>query len=271
MQSMREEMLTVTSVRAGYGQHSVLHDVSFQVAQGEFVGLIGPNGSGKTTLLRVMTGVLPSTGGEVRLRGRPMREIGRRRLAQVMACLTQEVNTDLAFTVREIALMGRAPHLPRIGRESPRDVEIAERALALADVMHIANRRITEISGGERQRAFIAMCLAQEPQVLFLDEPTSHLDVGHQLSMLELIRGLNRRDGMTVVAVFHDLNLAAEYCDRVLLLENGRARAAGTPAEVLTEEMIASVYRARVLIQPNPVSGRPHMVLSAKLAEDRGA
>ena len=138
--------------------------------------------------------------------------------------------------------MGRSPHLPRFGRETERDLAIVERAMDLANVSHIADRPITEISGGERQRAFIAMCLAQEPQVLLLDEPTSHLDIGHQLSILNLIRNLNRQTRMTVVAVFHDLNLAAEYCDRLVLLDQGRIVAAGTPVDVLTTEMILNVY-----------------------------
>ena len=135
--------------------------------------------------------------------------------------------------------------------------------MALADVAHLADRPITEISGGERQRAFIAMCLAQEPKVFLLDEPTSHLDVGHQLAILDLIRSLNRDSGMTVVAVFHDLNLAAEYCDRLLVLENGRVEALGPPCDVLTAEMVRRVYNANVAAERNPVSGRPHIVISA--------
>ncbi len=138
--------------------------------------------------------------------------------------------------------------------------------MALADVADIADRFMTEISGGERQRAFIAMCLAQEPQILLLDEPTSHLDVGHQLSLLDLVRRLNRRNGMTVVAVFHDLNLAAEYCDRLLLLHQGRTEALGSPEEVLTAEIIQRVYQAKVLTEPNQVSGKPHIVISAGTA-----
>ena len=159
--------------------------------------------------------------------------------------------------------MGRSPHLPRFGRETERDLAIIERAMDLANVSHIADRPITEISGGERQRAFIAMCLAQEPQVLLLDEPTSHLDIGHQLSILNLIRNLNRQTRMTVVAVFHDLNLAAEYCDRLVLLDQGRVVAAGTPVDVLTTEMILNVYGVSVLVGRNPVSDGPHIVLAA--------
>ena len=256
-------MLSVKNVSAGYGRKLVVRDVTMRVAEGEFVGLIGPNGSGKTTLLRVISGVLAPSEGEVLLRDAPLRTIGKRRLAQMMACLPQELASDLAFTVREIVLMGRSPHLSRIGRETQKDSEAAEKAMALADIADIADRFMTEISGGERQRAFIAMCLAQEPQILLLDEPTSHLDVGHQLSLLDLVKRLNRRSGMTVVAVFHDLNLASEYCDRLLLLHQGRAEALGSPQEVLTAEIIRRVYQAKVLTEPNLVSGKPHIVISA--------
>ena len=178
------------------------------------------------------------------------------------AHLLQDHATGLAFSVREVVLMGRSPHLPRFSRETSRDLAIVQRAMDLADVSHIADRPLTELSGGERQRAFIAMCLAQEPQILLLDEPTSHLDIGHQLSVLNLIRNLNRQNHMTVVAVFHDLNLAAEYCDRLVLLDRGRVATAGTPVDVLTTEMIQKVYGVSVLVGRSPVSNGPHIVLA---------
>ena len=256
-------MLALENISAGYNGRLVLQNVAVSITAGEFVGLIGPNGSGKTTLLRVISGVLPARHGEVWLAGHKLREMGRRDVAKIVAHLLQDRVLGLAFSVREVVLMGRSPHLPRFGGETERDLAIAERAMELANVSHIADRPITEISGGERQRAFIAMCLAQEPQVLLLDEPTSHLDIGHQLSVLNLIRNLNRQTRMTVVAVFHDLNLAAEYCDRLVLLDQGTVVVAGTPAEVLTTEMIQNVYRAKVFIGRNPVSDGPHVVLAA--------
>ena len=256
-------MLSLTNVSAGYGRRHVLQDVTWSVAPGEFVGLIGPNGCGKTTLLRVLSGVLPMTAGEVRVRGTQLREIDRRQLARTMACLLQDLSLDLAFTVREVVLMGRSPHLPRFGSETPRDFQLAQQAMERADVSHLADRLVTELSGGERQRVLIAMCLAQEPQLLLLDEPTSHLDIGHQLSLLDLIAKLNRETGVTIVAVFHDLNLAAEYCRRLLVLERGRVAALGTPEEVLTADTIQRVYGVTVRVQRNPLSGRPHVVLAA--------
>jgi iron complex transport system ATP-binding protein len=262
-------MVFVENITAGYDQRPVLRDVSLRVAPGEFVGLIGPNGCGKTTLLRVLSGVIPTMAGRVLVADSDVRQINRRKLARIMACLLQDFSIDLSFTVRELVLMGRAPHLPRIGSETPRDFEVAERAMALCDVSHLADRPITEISGGERQRVLIALCLAQEPRVLLLDEPTSHLDIGHQLSVLDLIARLNRQTGVTVIAVLHDLSLAAEYCQRVLVLNAGRTAALGTPAEVLTAEMISTVYGANVLIERNPLSGKPHIVYAAGAASNQ--
>ena len=234
------------------------------VPEGEFVGLIGPNGSGKTTLLRVISGVLPPAEGEVLLRDAPLRSDRQAPagaddgLPAAGAGLGPGVHGagDRADGPRRRTSRGSAARRAR-------DSEAAEKAMALADVADIADRFMTEISGGERQRAFIAMCLAQEPQILLLDEPTSHLDVGHQLSLLDLVKRLNRGTGMTVVAVFHDLNLAAEYCDRLLLLHQGRTEALGSPQEVLTAEIIQRVYQAKVLTEPNLVSGKPHIVISA--------
>lgn len=256
-------MISMENVSAGYGAQLVLEGVTLRVAPGEFLGLIGPNGCGKTTLLRAVSGVLPAKSGEVHVQGSPLAHFSRRKLARTMACLSQEFSLDLPFTVRELVLMGRSPHLPRIGGETKKDHQIAEHAMELVDVARIADRPVTEISGGERQRALIAMCLAQEPQVLLLDEPTSHLDIGHQLSVLDLIGQLNRQLGMTILAVFHDLNLAAEYCGRLLVLDRGRVAGLGTPHEVLTAERIARVYGAAVLVQPNPLSRRPQVVLAA--------
>jgi iron complex transport system ATP-binding protein len=262
-------MLAIENVAAGYGDKLVLRDVSAEIRRGEFFGLIGPNGCGKTTLLRVLSGVLHPSNGQTRLLGRDLRVIGRRDVAKTLAYLLQDVALDLGFTVREVALMGRSPHLPKFGRETRRDVEIAQRAMQLADVAELADRPVTEISGGERQRALIAMCLAQQPEILLLDEPTNHLDIGHQLSVLDLIRKLNGHTGMTVVAVFHDLNLAAEYCHRLLVLNGGRIAAIGSPHEVLTQETIEKVYGVSVLVDRNPLSGKPHIVLTAGVNGER--
>jgi cobalamin transport system ATP-binding protein len=258
-------MISIQNINAGYTKSLVLKDISMDVADGEFIGLIGPNGSGKTTLLRVLSKVLPLKNGQILLRGENIQKISRNNLAKTMACLSQEISLNLPFSVREMTLMGRFPYLSKLGHETSRDIEIAEKAMKLADVSHLSDRLITEISGGERQRALIAMCLSQEPEVLLLDEPTNHLDVGHQLSVLDLIRRLNRETNMTVVSVFHDLNLAAEYCNKIMVLDDGEVVMFGTPKEVLTSEMILKVYGAKVLTELNPVSQNPHIVIAADM------
>jgi iron complex transport system ATP-binding protein len=257
-------MLSLQDVSVSYGGKPALENMTIEVAQGEFVGILGPNGCGKTTLLRVATGTLIPETGEIRIESRDLRLIARRQLARTVACLPQHPAVDLAFTVYELVLMGRSPHVSRIGGETKRDLEIVERAMAQADVLHLAERPITELSGGERQRAYLAMCLAQEPRLLLLDEPTNHLDLRHQLSLLDLIVTLNRQARMTVIAVFHDLNLAAEYCNRLVLLHAGRVVAAGTPGNVLTTEMIQNVYEVPVLVARNPFSGSPQIVLAPR-------
>ena len=259
-------MLTVENLHAGYGDKLALQDVTLAVAPGEFLGVLGPNGCGKTTLLRAIRGTLAPRRGRVRLRDRDVRTIDKRSLARTMAYLPQDLVIELDFTVRELALMGRSPLLSRFVQESDEDRRVAEQAMQLADVLHLAERAVTALSGGERQRTLIAMCLAQQPQILLLDEPTNHLDLAHQLSILDLIARLNRNQGLAVVAVFHDLNLAAEYCGRLVLLENGRVAAMGTPAEVITEEAIRRVYGVQVTVQPNAASQRPHVVLTAGAA-----
>jgi iron complex transport system ATP-binding protein len=256
-------MLNVENLRAGYGNKLVLQDVTLAVAPGEFLGVLGPNGCGKTTLLRAMRGTLTPRQGNVRLDDQDVQSIEKRHLARKMAFLPQDLVIGLDFTVAELALMGRNPHLSRFTRESDEDRHVAQEAMQLADVLHLADRPVTALSGGERQRTLIAMCLAQEPEILLLDEPTNHLDLAHQLSILDLIARLNRDHGLAVVAVFHDLNLAAEYCGRLVLLESGRIASIGAPAEVITEPSIRRVYGVQVTVQPNQLSQRPHVVLTA--------
>ena len=257
-------MLVIENLVVGYATNTVLRDISLEVDDGEFLGLIGPNGSGKTTLLRAISGVLRPQEGRLLLQHASMQEFSRRQLAQIIAFLPQDLTLDFAFTVREVAFMGRHPHLSRIGYETRRDQEIVERVMKLTNVTHLADRMITEISGGERQRVLITMCLAQEPKLLILDEPTNHLDIAHQLHFLDLIRKLNRVMGMTVISVFQDLNLAAEYCDRLALLDRGRMEAIGTPEQVLTADMIEQVFGVRVFIQRNCISDKPQITISAR-------
>lgn len=250
-------MLTIQNISAGYGPISVLRNINLEIQAGEFVGLIGPNGSGKSTLLKVISGLLQPTAGQIELEGEIVSRLPRKKLARKLACLPQSITLDAPFTVMEVALMGRTPHIGAFGWESQEDIDLAKTALAMADVEPLADRLITQLSGGERQRAYIAMCLAQEPQLLLLDEPTSHLDIGHQLTILNLFAKLNRQKGTTILAVFHDLNLAAEYCSRLMLMDQGQIIADGQPKDVVTPDLLLRTYGADLSVNANPISGRP--------------
>ena len=256
-------MISLESLAVGYGRRIVLGGLDLRFEQGSFCGLAGPNGCGKTTLLRTLSGFLCPIRGCVRLDGEPLEQLSARRRAQRIAVLAQDFAVEWPYTAGELTAMGRSPYLPTFGGLTSHDRDRVAAAMERAGITHLRDRRITELSGGERQRVRLAICLAQEPDVLLLDEPTSHLDPGHQMRMLDRIDRWRRENGITVIAVFHDLNLVAEYCDRVVLLVDGGVAASGTAAEVFTEQRIASVYGVRAHRHPNPVSGRPGLFFCA--------
>jgi ABC-type cobalamin/Fe3+-siderophores transport system ATPase subunit len=234
-----------------------LGDLSFEITPGEIIGVIGPNSSGKTTLIRLLTRVLEPASGEIRLEGAPIRRLSRTDLARRVAVVPQGILPQFPFTVGELVLMGRYPHDPGRYFESPRDRSVAREAMEATGVLELADMPLEHLSGGERQRAVIARALAQEPRLLVLDEPTAHLDLRYQVEAAALLRRLNRERGMTVLLVSHDLNLAAEVCDRLLLLNGGRAAAIGAPAAVLDEALLASVFGCAVIVEKNETTGRP--------------
>jgi iron complex transport system ATP-binding protein len=252
-----------------YGGNAVLCGTSFTVPDGSFTGIIGPNGSGKTTLLKLLSRVLQPAHGHVALGARALNSFGQNELARTMAVVEQDTSAGYLFSVEEIVMMGRSPYLGRFQSESLQDYEIVRKALEMTGCLHLRNRAVTELSGGERQRVMIARALAQQPKVLLLDEPTSHLDIGYQQEILDLVKGFNAVNGLTVVAVLHDLNLAAYYCNELVMMEEGRIAACGTPAQVLTAENIARVYRTRVLVSPHPVLGTPTVLLLPVNKEER--
>jgi iron complex transport system ATP-binding protein len=254
-------ILEVVNVTAGYPRNVVLKDISFNVAPGEILGIIGPNGCGKSTLLRTITSILKPFGGKVLFHGQNIREFSYRRIARYMAVVSQDTDLTFSFRAVDVVMMGRLPHLGRIRREGREDFSVVERCLRLMDVSDIAERQITELSSGERQRVMIAKALAQEPEVLLLDEPTSHLDIGHQIEIFDLIKELNKNNGLTILCVLHDLNLAAEYCSRLILMKTGGIYSIGPPEEVLRYDIIEHVYKTVVVVLKNPTSGKPHVVL----------
>lgn len=253
-------MLCVEGLHAGYGDRTVLRGVDLAVAAGELVVVIGPNGCGKTTLLRVIAGALRPAAGRVLFKGEDVREMPPSRRGRVVAVVAQGGTLPPGFTAAETVLLGRTPHLRLFQAEGARDRESARRAMLDAGCLDLAGRRVDALSGGERQRVVIARALAQEPRLLLLDEPTSHLDLGHQAAVLRLLRRLCREQRLAVVAVVHDLALAAQAADRLVLMDGGRVVAEGAPGEVLTAERVASVYHAAVTVLLHPHIGRPLVV-----------
>jgi len=252
----------VENVSFGYEAGApVLRDVSFTVKSGEFLSIIGPNGSGKTTLLRLLDRILIPHKGKILLEQFNLLKLSRADIAKRIAFVPQNGNLQFPFTVYEVVLMGRSPHIRGAAFETQRDREIARMAMQQTDVAHIADQPITRLSGGERQRTLIARALAQEPDIILLDEPNAHLDIAHQLEVFRIIKRLNMEEGLTVVSVSHDLNLAATFSDRVAMLMEGQLSALGTPREVFTEEQINTVFRTRVLIDDHPSVDAPRVTL----------
>lgn len=259
-------MPTLELERVSYayaGGAPVIDDVSLQLARGEMLALLGANAAGKSTLVRLAAGLLPPARGRVLLDGRDLAKVGRTGLARRVAVVPQSPSLPPAFTVRELVLMGRTPYLGFLARESARDLAIAERALERVNARALADRRLGELSGGERQRALVALALAQETDVLLLDEPTAHLDLAHQIALLDLTRGLAREQGLAVLAALHDVNLAAAYCDELAFLSRGRLIARGAPRDVLTGSTLREAYGLSFALVEHPQTGRPVALLPA--------
>jgi iron complex transport system ATP-binding protein len=257
-------MIEVHSVSFRYHEDWVLQDVSFRVEKGEFVGVIGPNGSGKTTLLKILYRLLSPQKGEILFELVPMKRMDRTDIAKRIAVVAQETHLLFPFSVLETVLMGRSPHLGHLMFESEKDVEITKKAMEWTKMLPFSERSMDELSGGERKRVFIARALAQEPEVILLDEPTANLDIHHQMDFLDLILTLNRERGLTIVMASHDMNIASEFCDRLILLQGGGIYKIGTPDEVITQENIEKVYGCEVWVDRNPFSGMPRISLLKK-------
>ena len=243
--------------------------MDLQVAPGEMVGLIGPNGSGKTTLLRLLAGGLRASSGEVALEGRPVTSLDSREKARRVGVVSQESRMTYDFTVMETALMGRTPHLGILGMEGPEDVAAAVEALRRTGTLEFSGRLLSQLSGGERQLVLIARALAQQPRVLLLDEPTAFLDIRHRLEIYELLRSLNAERGLTIITTSHDINLAARYCRRIVLICGGRIRADGPPPEVFRADVLSDVYQTPLHVVTDPVTGIPYAMPPVTRAERR--
>jgi iron complex transport system ATP-binding protein len=256
--------IRLNQVSFSYSDTPVLHRIDLVVEKGEMVAFLGPNGSGKTTLIKLISGILRPTEGQIHLDGSILSRLKRREVAQRVAVVPQQFHMPFAFTLREVVLLGRTPFLSAFSDEAERDRRVVQQAIDSIGIAELKGRFFNELSGGERQKAILAMALAQEPKLLLLDEPTAHLDINHQVEILDLVKSLNQERGVTVIGAVHDLNLAALYFDRVILLKEGRIFADGTPAEVLTENTIKEVFSASVVVTEHPLTKAPHILITPK-------
>ncbi|ACV12656.1 ABC transporter related [Halorhabdus utahensis DSM 12940] len=268
---MNHHTIELDDVSVSLGEVDALRDVSLSVDAGEFLGLVGPNGAGKTTLLRTVNGVITPDSGAVRLDGTAVTELGPRGVSRHVATVPQDTSVSFAFSVEDVVRMGRTPYRARTdltGDEADR--EAIERALERTEMADLRDRPITAVSGGERQRAFVARALAQDTPALVLDEPTASLDINHQVGVLELVGELIA-DGRGAVAAIHDLDLAARYCDRLALLADGELQAVGDPETVLSDEHLRPAFDTRTAVTPDAVTGTPSVTAIAEPRRDRNA
>jgi iron complex transport system ATP-binding protein len=262
--------LEMQHVTLGYDHHPVMEDISLKISPGEMVGIIGPNGSGKSTIIKALCHIVRSRSGRVIVDGRDIARISRRELARMVGVVPQLPLLPSAFTAFEIVLMGRNPHLGLFQSEGRHDWALARQAMEKTGTAALANRYVNELSGGEIQCLLIARALVQETKAILLDEPTANLDIGRQVDILDLIKSLCTESNLAVLAAVHDLNLAAQYCDRLLLINERRIHAQGTPAEVITDKNIKDVYGAENCVYTHPVNGLPAVLLGAHLKKTNG-
>ena len=258
---MTETILEVCDLDAGYGDHEVLKKIRFLIQEHQFIGILGPNGSGKSTLMQVLARSLSPSAGLVLIRGDELDTLSFREFGQGVGFVPQESGIPFAYSVYDIVMMGRNPHIPRFRQPSVQDHEMVSQALVQTGTTNLAERSITSLSGGERQRVLIARVLAQDPELLLLDEPFAHIDLHHQHELIRLIRD-STKGKKAVIGVFHDINLAASYCDHLILLHEGVIRASGTPRDILQNPLLQEIFKISTVIGENPVTGTPHLYVT---------
>jgi iron complex transport system ATP-binding protein len=254
-------MITVEHLSFRYDGDWILQDIDFVVERGDFLGIVGPNGIGKTTLLKLLYRLVLPRKGRVLVDDVDLAQMPRSEISKRIAVVSQETQINFPFIALEVVLMGRSPHLKGLQFEKKRDFEIAENAMRLTDTLHIARRPFGELSGGEKQRLFIARALAQETEIILFDEPTSNLDIRYQVQFYNLMTTLNMEKELTLVTVSHDINLASEFCRNILLLHERKVFASGKPSDIITKHNIEAVYQTPVLVDKNPQTGAPRVTL----------
>ncbi|MDY8023070.1 ABC transporter ATP-binding protein [Paenibacillus polymyxa] len=261
-QKVRDRALEVVGLTRAYGEFHALKNISWSVDEGTWWGIIGPNGSGKSTLLHLLSGVDQPTSGNVHFYGKKVGSYSRKELSRLIAVLQQEGLPPVGYTVREVVEMGRFPHQDWLGREKGVDVEaITDRVLERLGLTTLADRALDRLSGGQRQRVALAKVMVQEPRILLLDEPTTYLDLRYQLEFMELLADWRQETGVTIIAVLHDLNLTAQFCNDLLVLKDGMVEGLGASSKLLTEDRIRRVYGVEPVMLPHPDSGVPQLLL----------
>jgi iron complex transport system ATP-binding protein len=258
---MTTTAIKMNQVTFSYSNGAVLRSVDISVQKGEMVGLIGPNGAGKTTLIRLLSGILDARQGDIQLDGMDTRRLKRNAIAREVAVVPQQFSVPFAYKVEEVVTLGRTPFMKPWRDSTARDRDVVRSTMDAVGIGHLARRCFAELSGGERQKVVLAMALAQETGLLLLDEPTAHLDISHQVEILELLAAVNQKRGLTVLAAMHDLNLASAYFRRLVLLKGGAVVADGAPSQVLTASTVGSAYSVHVQIQPHPTTGAPQVIV----------
>lgn len=256
-------MITLHNVSKRFDRINAITGIDWKVSEGEWWGIIGPNGSGKSTLLHLLSGVETPSSGNLELRGREVSSYSRRELARKVAVLQQEGLAPTDFTVREVLEMGRYPFQDWLGREKKDSGPLLDHIIRKLELESLEDRRLDQLSGGQRQRAALGKVMVQEPTLLLLDEPTTYLDIRYQLQFMNLVAQWRKEAGITIISVLHDLNLAAQFCDRLLVLKDGQIAGEGTPAEMLTEDFIRCVFRVDPAVVTHPENGAPQVLLTA--------
>ena len=257
---MNKEVLKIQDLEVAYGDKKIINGLSFSVYEGEFIGVIGPNGTGKSTLVKAITDLIPKCSGAIRILDHENTSIPKKELAKLVAVVPQEFNIEYDFTNQDIVMMGRNPHIDRKHKKSSKDFEIVREAMEMTNTWHFKDALFNELSGGERQRVIVARAIAQQAKLILLDEPTSHLDLHHQLEIMELIHRLKESSGITIVAILHDINLAARFSDRLILLNKGKVLVEGSPEKVIREEYLSQLYKMEMIIRENKIIGKREIV-----------
>lgn len=266
-------ILRIENVSFSYPSNPVFENITFEVVKGDFLGILGPNGCGKSTILKLIDRILVPQSGRIKVKEKQLNDYHRKDIAKCIGFVPQGIHWQFPFSVFEVVLMGRIPHSGGYGFESEQDIEIAREAMRSVDILRLAEKPITGVSGGEQQRALIARALAQKPEILLLDEPNAHLDIAHQIEIFQILKEENDQNDLTVICVSHDLNLASSFSKRLMMLgsaSSGESReryggnkivAIGSPSEVLTNEHIERVFSTPVMVDPHPISGSPRITI----------